>query len=150
MPYEVQLEDGMKIQVTSLNGHDWLDYCEKIIHAVQEVRSTTPTSIYATVLAVIKSNQQPTRIYELQCLTRWQLCMGQRLQALREATSKARNSEVPHAAMTQPHKPEAACRQVHKETTDTTMTHRERAEPIVPADGSRDPPDTPPEDGARH
>ena len=78
------------------------------------------------------------------------ICMGQRLQALREATSKARNLEVPRAAMTQPHEPEAACQQVHEETTDTTTTHRERAEPIVPADSSRDPPDTPPKDGARH
>ena len=30
MPYEVQLEDGMKIQVSSLNGHDWSDYREKL------------------------------------------------------------------------------------------------------------------------
>ena len=103
MPYEVQLEDGMKIQVTSLNGHDWSDYREKIIHAAREARSATPASVYATVLAVIKSNQWPTSIYERQCLTRWQLCMGQRLQALGEATSKARDSEVPRAATTQPH-----------------------------------------------
>ena len=73
MPYEVQLEDGMKIQVTSLNGHDWSDYHEKISCAVWEARSATPASVYATVLAIIKSNQWPTTIDEQQCLTRWQL-----------------------------------------------------------------------------
>ena len=93
----------MKVQVSSLNGHDWSDYHEKIIHAAQEARSATPASVYATVLAVIKSNQWPSSIYERQCLTQWQLCMGQRLQALREATSRARDSEVPRAATTQPH-----------------------------------------------
>ena len=150
MPYEVQLEDGMKIQVLSLNGHDWSDYREKIIRAAREARSATPALVYATVLAIIKSNQWPTTIYERQCLTRWQLCMGQRLQALGEATSEARDSEVPRAAMTQPHECQTACRQVHEQTTDTTTTHHEHAEPIVPVDGSCDPPDMPPEDGARH
>ena len=93
----------MKIQVTSLNGHDWSDYREKIIHAAREAQSATPASVYTTVLAVVQSNQWPTSIYKRQCLTRWQLCMGQRLQALGEATSRARNSEVPRAATTQPH-----------------------------------------------
>ena len=150
MPYEVQLEDGMKIQVTSLNGHDWLDYQEKIIYAAREARSATPASVYATVLAIIKSNQWPTSIYERQCLTRWQLCMGQRLQALGEATSEACDSEAPCAATMQPHKLQTACRQVHEKTADTTTTHHEHAEPMTPADSSRDPPDMPPEDRVRH
>ena len=140
----------MKIKVTSLNGHDWSDYREKLIHTAQEAQSATPASIYATVLAVVKSNQWPTSVYERQCLTRWQLCMGQQLQALGEATIKARDSEVPRAAMMQPHEPETACRQVHEETADTTTTHRKCAEPMTPADSSRDPPDTPSKDGAKH
>ena len=116
---------------------------------MQRRKLTTPGSVYATVLEVIKSNQWPSSIYERQCLTRWQLCMGQRLQALGEATSKVCDSEVPRAATT-PHEPKTACRQVHEKTTDTTTTHRECTEPIVPADSSCDPPDTPPENGARH
>ena len=51
---------------------------------------------------------------------------------------------------TQPHGPQTACQQVHEETADTTTTHCECAEPIVPVDGSRNPPDMPPKDGARH
>ena len=31
MPYEVEREDGMKIQVSSLNGHDWSVYREKLV-----------------------------------------------------------------------------------------------------------------------
>jgi hypothetical protein len=150
MPYEVELENGMKVQVSSLNGHDWSDYREKLTQAVREARSATPASDYATVLAVIKSNQWPSNLHEQQCLTRWQLSMARHIQALGEATSKARDSEVPRAATMQPQEPQTALRQVHEETTDATMTHSECAEPIVPADGSHDPPDTPPEDGARH
>jgi hypothetical protein len=150
MPYEVELEDGMKVQVSSLNGHDWSDYREKLTQAAREARSATPASNYATVLAVIKSNQWPSNLREQQCLTRWQLSMARHIQALGEATSKARNSEVPRAATTQPQEPQTALRQVHEETADATTTHSERAEPIAPADSSRDPPDMPPEDGARH
>ena len=109
MPYEVQLEDGMKIQVTSLNGHNWSDYREKIIHTAWEARSATPTSVYATVLTVVKSYQWPSSIDKQQCLTRWQLCMGNRLQVLGEATSEAHDSEVPCAATMQPHEPQTAC-----------------------------------------
>ena len=150
MSYEVEPEDGMKIQVSSLNGHDWLVYHEKLVQAVWEAQRATLKADYTIVLAVIKSNQWPSNICEQQCLTRWQLCMAKHIQALGEATSKVRNSEVPRAATMQPQKPQMARRQVHEETTDATMTNSERAKPVVPADSSHNPPDTPPEDGARH
>ena len=77
MPYyEVELEDGMKIQVSSLNGHDLLVYCEKLAQAVWEAQHATPEADSATVLAVVKSNQWPSTLCERQCLTRWQLCMA--------------------------------------------------------------------------
>ena len=70
MPYyEVQLKDGMRIQVMSLNGHDWSDYCEKLLSVVWETRCATLESGYATVPAIIKSNQRPNDIYKQQCLT---------------------------------------------------------------------------------
>ena len=99
---------------------------------------------------VVKSNQWPSSIYKWQCITQWQLCMGKQLQALGGATSKVHDLNVPRIAMMQPHKPQTACQQVHEETTDTTMIHHKHGEPIVPADNSHDPPDTPPEEGARH
>ena len=108
MPYEVELEHGMKIQVSSLNGHDWSVYHEKLVQAVREAQCTTSKVDYATVLAVIKSNQWPSNICEWQCLTRWQLCMAKHIQALGEATSKLHNSEVPRAATMQPQKLQTA------------------------------------------
>jgi hypothetical protein len=149
MPYEVQLEDGMRTQVSSLNGHNWSDYCEKITQAAREARSATPASDYATVLAVIKSNKWPENPRERHCLKSWQLLVSRRIKALVEATSEARDSEVPRAATTRPQEPQTARQQVHEETADTT-THSERTEPIAPADGLCNPPDTPPENGARH
>ena len=53
MPYEVELEDGMKVQVSSLNGFNWLDYREKIIRAAREAQRATPELHYAIVLAII-------------------------------------------------------------------------------------------------
>ena len=150
MPYEVELEDGMKIQILSLNRHDWSDYREKILSAAREAKHTTPEADYATVLAVVKSNQWPSTLHERQCLTRWQLCMAKCIQALGEATSKARDSEVPRTATMQPQKPKMACQQVHEETADATTTNSKRTEPVAPADSSHNPPDTLPEDGARH
>ena len=150
MPYEVELEDGMKIQVLSLNGHDWSVYHEKLVQAVWEAQRTTLKADYAIVLAVVKSNQWPSNIREQQCLTQWQLCMAKHIQALGEATSKAHDSEVSHTATMQPQKPQMARQQVHEETADATMTNSEHTEPVVPADSSCNPPDMPPEDGARH
>ena len=150
MPYEVQLEDGMRVQVSSLNGQDWSDYREKLLGAARAARRLTPESDYTTVLAIIKADQWPSDTRARHCLKRWQSCLSKQLELLEEASNRARDSEVPRAATTQPHQPETACRQVHEKTADATMTHSERAEPIAPADGSRDPPDTPPEDGARH
>ena len=109
MPYEVELEDGMKIQVLSLNGHDWSGYCKKLAQAAWEAQCATPEADYATVLAVIKSNQWPSTLRERQCLTQWQLCMAKCIQALGEATSDAHGSEVPRAATTQPQEPQMAC-----------------------------------------
>jgi hypothetical protein len=139
----------MRTQVSSLNGHDWSDYREKITQAAWEARSATPASDYTTVLAVIKSNKWPENPRERHCLKSWQLLVSRRIKALIEATSEARDSEVPRAATMRPQEPQTARQQVHEETADTT-THSGRAEPIAPADGSRDPPDTPPEDRARH
>ena len=84
MPYEVQLEDGMRIQVSSLNGHDWSDYHEKLLSAAREARRATLESDYATVLAIIKSGQRPKDIYKQQCLTRWQLQMAKQVQRVVE------------------------------------------------------------------
>ena len=150
MPHEVELEDGMKIQVSSLNGHDWSGYHEKLAQAAREAQCATLEADYTTVLAVIKSNQWPSTLCEWQCLTQWQLCMAKCIQALREATSDAHNSEVPRAATTQLQEPQTARQQVHEETTDTTTTNSERAEPVAPADSSHDPPDMLPKDGAWH
>ena len=147
----MELEDGMKIQITSLDGHDWSDFRKILIQAAREAQRATPETDYATVLAVIKSNKWPENPRERHCLKQWQSQMARRIQVLKEATSKARNSEVPRAATTQPQEPQTARRQVHEEeTADATTTNSERAEPVAPADSSRDPPDTPPEDGAWH
>ena len=141
----------MKIQITSLDGHDWSDFRKILIQAAREAQRATPETDYATVLAVIKSNKWPENPRERHCLKQWQSQMARRIQVLKEATSKARNSEVPRAATTQPQEPQTARRQVHEEeTADATTTNSERAEPVAPADSSRDPPDTPPEDGAWH
>jgi hypothetical protein len=56
MSYEVKLDDGMKIQVSSLNGHEWLNYHEKLLSVSWEAKHVTPKSNYTTVLAIIKSN----------------------------------------------------------------------------------------------
>ena len=93
MPYyEVELEDGMRLQVSksSFNGHEWMEYCGILIQAVQEAQHATPDTDYATVLATVKSNQTPTTMHEQRCLNRWQLQIAKRLQTeverLREAT----------------------------------------------------------------
>lgn len=53
MPYEVECEDGMKIQVSSLNRlHDWPDYCEKFTQAARKARRATPEHDYAIVLVI--------------------------------------------------------------------------------------------------
>ena len=80
MPYEVQLEDGMRIQVSSLNGHDWLDYHKKIIRATWEAQRATPELNYAIVLAIMKANQIPNDANKRHCLTCWQLQMAKQLQ----------------------------------------------------------------------
>ena len=80
MPYEVQLEDGMRIQVSSLNGHDWLDYHKKIIRATWEVQRATPELNYTIVLAIMKANQIPNDANKQHCLTCWQLQMAKQLQ----------------------------------------------------------------------
>ena len=108
MPYEVELKDGMKIQISSLNGHDWSVYRKKLVQAAWEAQRATSTSDYATVLVVIKSNQWPSTLRERQCLMRWQLCMAKCIQALGEATSDVCDSEVPCAATTQPQEPQMA------------------------------------------
>jgi hypothetical protein len=69
MPYKDELDDGMKIQVLSLNGHEWLDYHEKIIQAAWEAQHAISTSNYTSVLAIVKSNQWPSNLREKQCLT---------------------------------------------------------------------------------
>ncbi|KAF8131681.1 hypothetical protein EV363DRAFT_1296447 [Boletus edulis] len=79
MPYEVQLEDGMKIQVSSLNGHNWSHYREKLIHAAREARRATPEHDYTTVLTLVRTNQRPKTIYEQRCKLRWQLQVGEHL-----------------------------------------------------------------------
>ena len=57
MPYyEVELEDGMRLQVSSLNGRKWTEYREILIRAAREAQRATPASDYATVLATVKSN----------------------------------------------------------------------------------------------
>ena len=80
MPYKVELEDGMKVQVSSLNGFNWLDYREKIIRAAQEAQRATLELDYATVLAIIKANQIPNDANKRHCLTRWQSQMAKQLQ----------------------------------------------------------------------
>ena len=74
MPYyEVELEDGMRLQVSSLNGRKWSDYHGILIQATWEAQRATPDADYATVLAIMKTNQMPTTIHEQCCLTRWRL-----------------------------------------------------------------------------
>ena len=89
MPYyEVQLEDGMRIQVTSLNGHKWSEYRENLLSAVREAKRVTPDSDYATVLAIIKSNQIPTKLHEKLSLTRWRLQVAKQLQRVENREMK--------------------------------------------------------------
>ena len=129
MPYyEVELEDGMRLQVSesSLNGCEWTDYREILIRAAREAQRATPDADYATVLAMVKSNQQPTTMYGRRCLARWQLQVGKRLQMeveqLGEATSQARDSEVPRAATAQPHGPKPTHQEGGKMTDGRSAT----------------------------
>ena len=81
MPYyEVELEDSMRIQVSSLNGHEWSEYRKNLLSAVWEAKRATPDSDYATVLAIIKSNRIPTKPHEKLSLTRWRLQVAKQLQ----------------------------------------------------------------------
>ena len=70
----------MKIQVSSLNGHDWSNYREKLLCAAREAKRATSESDYAMVLAIVKSNQRPNDMYKRNCLTQWQFQVGKQLQ----------------------------------------------------------------------
>ena len=79
MHYKVKLEDGMKIQVSSVNRHDWSNYREILICTVWEAQQAMPGLNYTIVLAIMKSNQRPNDNYKQQCLTRWQLQMAKQI-----------------------------------------------------------------------
>ena len=79
MPYEVKLEDGMKIQVSSLNRYNWSNYHEILIHTVWEAQQAMLELNYTIILAIMKSNQRPNDNYKQQCLTCWQLQMAKQI-----------------------------------------------------------------------
>ena len=70
--YEVELEDGTRLQVSesSFNGHEWTKYRGILIQAAREAQRATPDADYATVLAIVKTNQTPTTMYRRRCLAR--------------------------------------------------------------------------------
>ncbi|KAH0835722.1 OPT oligopeptide transporter [Lanmaoa asiatica] len=157
MPYEVELDDDMKIRVTSLNGHDWSKYCTKIISAAWEAQRATMETDYAIVLAIIKSNQVPSsnEPYKRQCLTRWQIKMAKRLQIdvekgekpcgrVNEDAATARGPSTATTAkttggmsvITPASSPEAkmATQQVNDKTANVANLHATCAGPTRPVD----------------
>ena len=116
----------MRLQVSSLNGHEWTEYRGILIQAAREAQRATPDADYATVLATVKSNQQPTTMSVRRGLALWLLQVAKRLQTevkrLGEATSVARDSEVPRAATAQPHEPQPTRQEGEKTTAGTSAT----------------------------
>ncbi|KAI9570019.1 hypothetical protein HD554DRAFT_2037697 [Boletus coccyginus] len=128
MSYEVELEDGLRVQVLSSNGHDWSDY-----HEI--------SSDYAIILAAIKSNQMPKGIREQFLLTRWRNSLMEQI-TWEIKTAKAMHGRVDEEVATvkgpgtettaemtdgesltilvSSQEPETASREVDNKTVDTT------------------------------
>ena len=127
----------MNIQVSSLNGHNWQDYHEKLIQAAREAQRATPPADYATVLAIMKSSQRPSDAKHQLCLTRWNLQVAKQLRAIETETGAyPLATETHRAAMDAP---KTASRKVNDTTADTPNPNADRAEPGTPANRSHPP-----------